>query len=139
MFALVSCGSTELSSDYFIEHYDRETLTLDLSDEDLVEVPVFSKYMTGSWLQDVYRIDLSDNDLQRIPVGVFDIFPNLSTIDLSSNDFKFGSDVRLPKTIKKLSLSDNSLENLDGFDGYPQLSKVDLTDNNLEDTDLGKL
>jgi len=75
-------------------------------------MPDFEKYMTGSWLQDIYTIDLSDNDIQRIPEGTFDIFPNLKAIDLSSNDFKFGSDVSIPKTIKTLSLSDNILDDI---------------------------
>ena len=138
LLILVSCGSTQLSFEYFIEKYDRETLTLNLSDQGLQEMPDFEKYMTGSWLQDIYTIDLSDNDIQRIPEGTFDIFPNLKAIDLSSNDFKFGSDVSIPKTIKTLSLSNNILDAIAWFNAYTELSRVDLTDNNLEDNNLSE-
>ena len=136
---LVSCGPTELSSEYFIEKYDRETLTLNLSDQNLSEMPNFSKYMTGSWLQDIYTIDLSENGIQRIPVGTLDIFPNLKAINLSSNDFRFGWDINIPKTIKTLSLSDNNLSDITWFSNYTELSRVDLINNDLEDSDLAEL
>ncbi len=139
LFILSSCGNPEISSEYFIERYDRETYTLDLSNQNLEALPVFRKYMTGSWLQDIYRIDLSQNDIQIIPEGSFDIFPNLNTINLASNDFRFGSDINIPKTVKTLSLSDNNLSDITWFSEYAELSRVDLTNNDLEDIDLAEL
>ena len=67
IFLLSSCGNLkELSSVDFLENYDKEILTLNLSNTQLEELPDFTQYATGEWVQEVETIDLSNNSILSI-------------------------------------------------------------------------
>lgn len=139
IFLLSSCGADGMSSKYFEDKYDKQSQTLDLSDQDLVELPDFSAYIKWEWLDEIETIDLSDNDIASIPSWTFDLFSSLDALNLDSNNFKTGSDVIIPKTIRKLSLNDNELDDIEWFSTYTKLIQLHLNNNNLEDNDLWQL
>lgn len=109
--------------------YNSEKAMLDLSDMWLKWSVNLSRYLTGS----LRIVDLSWNQLQNIDLTSFTW---LLAVNLSSNDFQFGSDIKLPKSIKQLNLDDNKLQNLDWFSNYTNLESLSLKNNNLEDKHL---
>jgi len=133
---LTWCGwnnqtSQDRLTDYFVSsHYDLVTKTLDLSNQDL------SGFITMKWQLEwlvVNTINLSNNQIQDIDLRSLDTGV---WIDLSDNNFKYGSDILLPPTVRHLDLSNNQLETLDTLDSYQKIQTINVSHNPLDDESL---
>ncbi len=133
LLLLTSCGQSkpvELTQQLVSKHYNSQTQTLDLSNQNL------SGFITLKWYLKwavVNTIDLSNNNIQDIDLR------NLDTgvwIDLSDNQFRFGSDILLPDTVRHLDLSNNQLETLDTLDRYQKIQTINVSNNPLGDDAL---
>jgi len=51
-------------------------------------VPNFEKYLTGTYIDDVWSINLSNNKITEIDSSLFEYFPNLKELNLSYNEIE---------------------------------------------------
>lgn len=109
-FLLFSCNSedSKIDSNFLISSYDNEFHELKLSWQELTQVPNFEKYLTWSYVYDVWSIDLSGNDIINVDWELFKYFPNLKEVNLSYNRIEkielehiFIQDLKLHKNMLK--------------------------------------
>jgi internalin A len=80
---------------------------------------------------EVNNIYLNNNKIQLLDISWFD---KLGKLDISNNDIRFISDLKLPLTIRHLNLSNNKITNLNGLEKYTKLKTLDISFNNIEES-----
>lgn len=127
---LTSCGKEafQLSNEKVENSYKTPDRSINLSNKWMENSVDLTEYMTGTEVNNIY---LNDNKIQLVDVSKFD---KLWKLDISNNDIRFISDLKLPLTIRHLNLSNNKLTNLKGLEKYTKLKTLDISFNNLEES-----
>jgi len=155
ILSLASCNSSEdskISTDFLQSNYSEEFHELNLAGQELTQVPNFEKYLTWSYIDNVWSIDLSQNDIEKVNWDLFNYFPNLKELNLSYNKIKevslnhnFLQDVKLHKNmltnadlswLKKLNavnLGYNELKTWNDIKLPNSVKTLELQHNKLED------
>ena len=97
---------------------------------------------TGSGLITLQHLDLRSNQFLHLTSKSFNLFPNLVTISLSSNQLTSLDEDRIFSFMKELEavdLSRNSIQNINAnsFDGLSKLKTIDLSYNQLHHLENG--
>lgn len=132
LMTLTSCGTEsdkQVDTAFLIGAYVNEFHELDLAGMELTAVPNFEKYLTGSYIYDVWSVNLQSNNIKKIDSSVFDFFPNLKEVNLSYNEIEKITLTDLP--IEKLLIHKNEIESAD-LEGLEKLKEVNIWYNELE-------
>lgn len=156
IITLASCWTPKedavITGEYLIDSYSSEFHDLDLSNRELTMVPNFEKYLTGTYIDDVWSINLSNNKITEIDSSLFEYFPNLKELNLSYNEIEeaniahnFLQDLKLHKNMllevdlagtSKLNLLNlwyNELKSWDDIKLPKHITTLELQHNSLED------
>ena len=132
LMSLTSCGigsDKQVDTEFLTGAYVSEFHELDLAGRELTKVPDFEKYLTGSYIYDVWSINLQRNNIKKIDSKVFAFFPNLKEVNLSYNKIEKITLADLP--IEKLLIHKNEIESAD-IEGLESLKEVNIWYNELE-------
>ena len=132
LLLMSSCVNKEedkkINLEFLSWSYNKITHELNLSNQDLTQVPNFEKYLTWSYISDVWSIDLSNNSINEIDSEVFKYFPNLKELNLSYNEIEY---IKLKHNfIQDLKLHKNNLTKVD-LDSLVKLNTINLWYNEL--------
>jgi Leucine-rich repeat (LRR) protein len=139
LMTLTSCGAgsdKQVDTAFLTGAYVNEFHELNLAGKELTAVPDFEKYLTGSYIYDVWSINLQSNNIKKIDSSVFDFFPNLKEINLSYNKIEEIKLDTLP--IEKLLLHKNQIKEAD-FESLEKLVELNIGYNKIESTKELKL
>lgn len=128
LLSLSSCfKEKEINESLLIEKYNQETLTLDLSNNSIEEIPNLADFLTWSTLKEIKYINLSGNKIKNVKLLSFDKFTSLEEIDLSNNQITW---INLQKVnSEKINLNNNEIEKISISGSW--ILEIDLGDNLL--------
>ena len=101
---------TKITLEFLLDNYSLEFHEINLTNQNLTQVPNFEKFLTWSYIDDVWYINLSNNKIKNIDWEYFKYFPNLKELNLSYNEienFELGHSF-----LQELKLHKNKLKNV---------------------------
>jgi hypothetical protein len=131
LLLLTSCWkSFELNQKNIDDTYKTPDRSINLSNKWIKSFVDLNTYISEKEVNNIY---LNDNNIQTINVSWYN---KLWRLDISNNDIRFISDLKLPITIRHLNLSHNNLTNLKWLEKYTKLKTLDISYNNLEESGI---
>lgn len=132
LLTLTSCWTPKedkkITTNFLQENYSKEFHELNLSNQKLTQVPNFEKYLTGSYIDNVWSINLMSNNIKEVNGEYFKYFPNLKEVNLSYNKIE---KIKLEHNfIQDLKLHKNNLKKVD-LKGLIKLNNLNLWYNEL--------
>lgn len=132
---LTSCNNNSISQEdekvnieFLSWSFVAEFNELNLSNQELTQVPNFEQYLTWTYIDNVWSIDLSNNMIKNIDGELFKYFPNLKELNLSYNQIE---DITLEHNfIQDLKLHKNILKEVN-IEWLSKLNSVNLWYNEL--------
>ena len=130
IFILSSCSSYELNKENIEKTYIIENRSLNLQNKNIKWFVNLNIFMSET---EVNNIFIQNNNIDTINISDF---KDLWTLDVSNNNIRFISDLKLPFKIRSLNLSWNKLTSLKWLEKYKFLKKIDISNNNLKEKDI---
>ncbi len=128
---LTSCWNKEdkkISTEFLQNNYSEEFHELNLAAQELTNVPNFEKYLTWSYIDNVWSINLMNNNIKEVDWKIFKYFPNLKELNLSYN--KIEKITLEHNFIQNIKLHKNSLKKVD-LNWLKKLNTINLWYNNI--------
>ena len=130
-FILSSCSKDFVISENNISlSYKTEDRSINLWWKNIKGFVNLNWYLDWTEVNNIY---VNDNYIEIIDVSKF---KKLWRLDVSNNNIRFPSDIKLPSQIRHLDLSNNKLSNLWYILDLKKLKTLNVSNNNLEDNDF---
>lgn len=132
-FMLIACGETKptsLTQEEVNVTYIQDNRSLNLDNKHLSGFVNLNEYIGDKEINNIY---LADNAIELLDISSF---KDLGGLDLSQNQIRFWSDLKLPEWIRSINLANNKLDSLNGIIWLKKIKKLNLDGNNLDDDDI---